>query len=549
MTAATQATREAGAKPTTELDAIIIGAGFSGMYMLKSLRDKLGMKVKVIEAGTGVGGTWYWNRYPGARCDSDSYIYCYTFDKNLLQEWEWSERYPEQDEILRYLEHCADRFDLKPDIQFGTRVIETVYDEKTNRWTVRTDKGDVVSARFVIAAVGSLSATNVPKFKGLDSFKGRAYHTSQWPHEGVDFTNKRVAVIGTGATAVQAIPEIAQQAKHLTVFQRTASYCVPARNGKVDPEVAKARKADYDGVVKRTRESFFGHELHFIQQSALAATPAEREREFDRMWDAGGFPFWLGNYKDIFVSQEANELCADYLKGKIRKAVNDPAVAERLIPKGYPYGTKRQPLDTNYFETFNKDNVLLVDASTDGPIEEITPKGIRAGGKEYELDIIVIATGFDALTGPLKNLGIKGRGGRSLTKEWEDGPETYLGLTVSGFPNLFTITGPQSPSVMSNMPVSIEQHVEWVTDCIDHMRRNKLTTLEATPQAQEQWVAHVAETANMTLMIGANSWYMGANIPGKPRRFLPYLGPEGVGGYRKKCDEVAANGYEGIAFS
>ncbi len=549
MTAATQATREAGAKPTTELDAIIIGAGFSGMYMLKSLRDKLGMKVKVIEAGTGVGGTWYWNRYPGARCDSDAYIYCYTFDKNLLQEWEWSERYPEQDEILRYLEHCANRFDLKPDIQFGTRVTETVYDEKTKLWTVRTDKGDVVSARFVIAAVGSLSATNVPKFKGLDSFKGRAYHTSQWPHEGVDFTNKRVAVIGTGATAVQAIPEIAQQAKHLTVFQRTASYCVPARNGKVDPEVAKARKADYDGVVKRTRESFFGHDLHFIQQSALAVTPAEREREFDRMWDVGGFPFWLGNYKDIFISQEANELCADYLKGKIRKAVNDPAVAERLIPKGYPYGTKRQPLDTNYFETFNKDNVLLVDASTDGPIEEFTPKGIRAGGKEYEFDIIVIATGFDALTGPLKNLGIKGRGGRSLTKEWEDGPETYLGLTVSGFPNLFTITGPQSPSVMSNMPVSIEQHVEWVTDCIDHMRRNKLTTLEATPQAQEQWVAHVAEIANLTLMTSANSWYMGANIPGKPRRFLPYLGPEGVGGYRKKCDEVAANGYEGIAFS
>ena len=549
MTAATQTTREAGAKPTTELDAIIIGAGFSGMYMLKSLRDKLGMKVKVIEAGTGVGGTWYWNRYPGARCDSESYIYCYTFDKNLLQEWKWSERFPEQDEILRYLEHCAQRYDLKPDIQFGTRVVETVFDEKTNRWTVRTDKGDVVSARFVIAAVGSLSATNVPKFKGLDSFKGRAYHTSQWPHEGVDFINKRVAVIGTGATAVQAIPEIALQAKHLTVFQRTASYCVPARNGKVDPEVVKARKADYDGVAQRIRESFFGQEIYFIPKSALAATPAEREREFDRMWDAGGFAFWLGNYQDMFFNQEANDLCADYIKRKIRMTVKDPAVAERLIPKGYAYGTKRQPLDTNYYETFNKDNVLLVDASTDGPIEEVTPKGIRAGGKEYELDIIVIATGFDAMTGPLKNLGIKGRGGRSLTKEWEDGPETYLGLTVSGFPNLFTITGPQSPSVLSNMPVSIEQHVEWVTDCIDHMRRNKLTTLEATPQAQEQWVAHVAELVNMTLMASANSWYMGANIPGKPRRFLPYLGPEGVGGYRKKCDEVAANGYEGIAFS
>ena len=548
MTAATQDRQKAGATPTTELDAIIIGAGFSGMYMLKSLRDKLGMKVKVIEAGTGVGGTWYWNRYPGARCDSDSYIYCYTFDKNLLQEWEWSERYPEQDEILRYLEHCAERFDLKPDIQFGTRVVETIFDEKTNLWTVRTDQGDVVSARFVIAAVGSLSTANVPKFKGLDSFKGKAYHTSQWPHEGVDFTNKRVGVIGTGATAVQAIPEIAQQAKHLTVFQRTANYCVPARNGKVDPDVVKARKTDYDGVIQRTRESFFGQEHYFIPKSALQATPEEREHEFDRMWDAGGFAFWLGNYQDMFFSQEANDLCADYIKRKIRKTVKDPAVAEKLIPKGYAYGTKRQPLDTNYYETFNKDNVLLVDAS-DAPIQEITPKGIRAGGIEHELDIIVIATGFDAMTGPLKNLGVKGRGGVSLTQEWQDGPQTYLGLMIAGFPNLFTITGPQSPSVLSNMPVSIEQHVEWVTECIDHMRRNKLTTLEATPQAQEQWVAHVAEIANMTLMPGANSWYMGANIPGKPRRFLPYLGPEGVGGYRKKCDEVAAKGYEGFVLA
>ncbi len=549
MTAVTLSTREAGVQPGTELDAIVIGAGFSGMYMLKSLRDKLGMKVKVLEAGTGVGGTWYWNRYPGARCDSDSYIYCYTFDKELLQEWEWSERYPEQDEILSYLEHCADRFKLKPDIQFSTRVVETVYDEKANLWTVRTDKGDTLSARYVIAAVGSLSATNVPKFKGLDSFKGRAYHTSQWPHEGVDFTGKRVAVIGTGATAVQAIPEISLQAKHLTVFQRTANYCMPARNGKVDPEVAKARKADYEGVIKRTRESFFGHDLHPIPSSALAVTPAEREREFEKMWDAGGFPFWLANYRDILTNQEANALCADYLKGKIRKVVKDAALAEKLIPKSHPYGTKRQPLDTNYYETFNKDNVLLVDASTDGSIEEFTPQGIRAGGKDYEFDIVVIATGFDALTGPLKNLDIKGRGGRELTKEWADGPETYLGLMVSGYPNLFTITGPQSPSVLSNMPVSIEQHVEWVTDCIDYMRRNQLTMLEATPQAQAQWVVHVAELAATTLMPNANSWYMGANIPGKTRKFLPYFGPEGVGGYRRKCDEIAAKGYEGFAFS
>jgi cyclohexanone monooxygenase len=520
------------------------------MYMLHSLRDKLGMKVKVVEAGNGVGGTWYWNRYPGARCDSDSYIYCYTFDRNLVQEWEWSERYPEQDEILRYLEHCAERFDLKPDIYFGKRVVETTWDDKTQRWTVRTDKGDTVSAKFVIAAVGSLSATNVPQFKGLDSFKGKAYHTSQWPHEGVDFTGKRVGVIGTGATAVQAIPEIAQQAKHLTVFQRTPNFCVPARNGKVDPEVTKARKARYDEVVRNIRSSFFGFELSFITKSVLEATPEEREAEFDRMWDQGGFAFWLANYQDMFFDQKANDLIADYLKRKIRATVNDPATAEKLIPKTYAYGTKRQPLDTNYYETFNKRNVALVDAATDGPIEEITPDGIRAGGKEYPLDIIVIATGFDAMTGPLKNLGIKGRGGQSLTQLWEDGPETYLGLAVAGFPNLFTVTGPQSPSVLSNMPVSIEQHVEWITDCIDHMRRHKLNTIEATPQAQAQWVAHVAECVNATLMPGANSWYMGANIPGKPRKFMPYLALEGgVGAYRRKCDEIAARGYEGFALA
>jgi len=549
MTTSTQTASRDSANALAELDAVVIGAGFSGMYMLKSLRDRLGMRVKAIEAGHGVGGTWYWNRYPGARCDSDSYIYCYTFDKNLLQEWDWSERYPEQDEILRYLEHCAARYHLKPDIEFGQRVVETVFDDKANRWTVRTDQGRAYTARFVIAAVGSLSATNIPKFKGLDAFEGRWYHTSQWPHEGVDFTAKRVAVIGTGATAVQAIPEIAQQAKHVTVFQRTANYCVPARNGKVDPDLVKRRKADYEGIVTRIRESFFGQEHYFIPKSALEASPEEREREFDRMWDAGGFAFWLGNFQDMFFSQEANELCADYIRRKIRSTVKDTAVAERLIPKGHFYGTKRQPLDTNYYETFNKTNVLLVDAATDGGIEAITPKGIRAGGKEYEFDVIVIATGFDAMTGPLKKLGIRGRGGVSLSQQWEDGPHTYLGVASAGFPNLFMITGPESPSVLSNMPVSIEQHVEWITDCIDHMHRNRLTTIEATEQAQAQWGAHVAEIVNMTLMPSANSWYMGANIPGKTRRFMPYLGPEGVGGYRRKCDEVAEKGYEGFTLT
>jgi cation diffusion facilitator CzcD-associated flavoprotein CzcO len=537
------------ANTTPDFDAIVIGAGFSGIYMLKALRDKLGLKVRVYEAGETVGGTWYWNRYPGARCDSDSYIYCFTFDKQLLQEWEWTERYPEQPEILRYLEHVAKRHDLKRDIQFNTRVTGGEFDAATNLWRVHTDKGDEVTARYLIAAVGSLSHTNMPQFKGLEKFKGMWYHSSRFPHAGVDFTAKRVAVVGTGATAVQAIPEIAQQAKHLTVFQRTANYCVPARNGKVDPEVTKARKADYDGIVKRLRESFFGQEHYFIPKSALEATPEEREREFDRRWDAGGFAFWLANYQDMFFSKEANELCADYIKRKIRKTVKDPQVAEKLIPKGHFYGTKRQPLDTNYYETFNKDNVLLVDAATDGGIEEITEKGIRAGGKEYECDIIVFATGFDAMTGPLQALNLKGRGGRTLDQEWVNGPRSYLGISVAGFPNLFTITGPQSPSVLSNMPVSIEQHVEWVTDCIDTIRQTGKATIEATPEAQEQWVAHVNEIVNMTLMTSANSWYMSANIAGKPRAFLPYLAPEGVGGYRKKCDEVAAKGYEGFTLA
>ena len=534
---------------TQSFDAVVIGAGFSGMYMLKSLRDKLGLKVRVYEAGETVGGTWYWNRYPGARCDSDSYIYCFTWDKQLLHEWEWSERYPEQPEILRYLEHVAERHELKREIRFNTCVTGAEFDETNNLWKVRTAQGEEATARFLVAAVGSLSDTNVPQFKGLEKFQGKWCHTSRFPHAGIDFTAKRVAVVGTGATAVQAIPEIAQQAKQLTVFQRTANYCVPARNGKVDPALVEARKANYDGVVRRIRQSFFGFEYNFIPKAVLEATPEEREREFDRMWDEGGFAFWLANYQDMFFNQEANDLCADYIKRKIRNTVKDPVVAEKLIPKGYPYGTKRQPLDTNYYETFNKDNVLLVDASTDGPIEEITEKGIRAGGNEYEFDIIVFATGFDALTGPLKALNLKGRGGRKLSESWVDGPHTYLGIAIAGFPNFFTITGPQSPSVLSNMPVSIEQHVEWIADCVDSMRKTGKTTIEATQEAQERWVTHVNEVVNTTLMPRANSWYMSANIAGKPRAFLPYLDPDGVGGYRKKCNEVAANGYEGFALA
>jgi cation diffusion facilitator CzcD-associated flavoprotein CzcO len=510
----------------TNFDAIIVGAGFAGMYMLHSLRDKLGLSVRAYETGDGVGGTWYWNRYPGARCDTDSYIYCYMFDKKLLQEWEWSERYPEQPEILRYLNHVADRLDLRKDIRFNTRVIEATFDEKTNRWTIRTEEGDVVTAKYFIGAVGCLSSSNLPKFKGLETYKGKHYHTGHWPHGGVDFTAKRVGIIGTGATAVQAIPVIAQQAKYLTVFQRTPNFCVPARNGKIDPEVVNTRKADYDAICERVRKSYFGYELSFIQKSALEASPEERERVFNAMWDQGGFNFWLANYQDMLFNKEANEVCAEFLRQKIRETVKDPVIAEKLIPKTYPYGTKRQPLDTNYFETFNKPNVLLVDVN-ETPLEEITPKGIRTSDKEYEFDIIVFATGFDAMTGPLKKINIRGRGGQLLSQKWSDGPHSYLGVAVAGFPNMFTITGPGSPSVLSNMPVSIEQHVEWITGCIEHMRKHGIATMEARADAEMEWDAHVAELANASLLPTANSWYIGANIPGKPRVFMPYLG--GVG--------------------
>ena len=527
-----------------KVDALIIGAGFSGMYLLKKLRDELGLDAKIVEAGKGVGGTWYWNRYPGARCDSDSYIYCYTFDKALLQDWQWSERYPEQPEILRYLEHCADRFDIKKDCVFENRVTAAHYDEAENRWTVETDQGRTFSAKYVCAAIGSLSATNVPGFKGLESFKGKWYHTSRWPHDGVDFTMKRVGVIGVGATAVQAIPVIAQQAKQLTVFQRTPNYCVPARNGKVDPEVWKTRKASYDQIRENLQKSFFGFEMDFIPKSVVEASPEEREATFQKMWDEGGFRFWLGNYQDMFFVKEANDLCADFIKRKIRATVKDPKVAEMLIPD-YAYGTKRQPLDTNYYETFNKDNVELIDVRKT-PVEEIAPDGVKVAGKVYPCDILVIATGFDAMTGPFTRLNVTGRDGAKLSEKWANGPRSYLGLALAGFPNFFTVTGPGSPSVLSNMPVSIEQHVEWISDVIAHMEDQHLSNIEATAEAEDQWTAHVAEVADTTLMPQSDTWYTGQNIEGKARVFMAYLG--GVGPYRQKCAEVAANGYEGFAF-
>ena len=537
---------QAPSRPAVDVEAVVIGAGFSGLYMLHRLRNVMGLTVRLFEAGDGVGGTWYWNRYPGARSDSDSYVYCYSFDEDLLQKWTWSERYPEQHEIRAYLEHVAERFDLNRDITLGTRVTAAAFDEETGTWTVRTDTGEVVRTRYLITGVGALSASNIPDFPGIDSFRGDSYHTGQWPHEGVDFTGKRVGVIGTGASGVQAVPLIARQAADLTVFQRTANYIVPARNGPVDPEVIAARKRDYQGIWDRVRASYFGFELNFIEKGALEASPEERERELMARWEQGGFGIWLGSYVDIFFNDEANATVREFLHDRIRETVDDPETAELLIPKGYPFGCKRNPLDSGYFETFNLPHVHLVDVKSN-PIAAITEQGVRLeDGTEFALDAIVYATGFDAMTGPLNAIDIRGRGGQLLRDKWAEGPRTYLGLTSAGFPNLFMITGPQSPSVLSNMPVSIEQHVEFIGRIIGDMRARGAETIEPTRQAEDAWVAHNQELAEATLFPTADTWYMGANIPGKPRVFLPHLGF--VGPYRQKCDEVAANDYEGFVF-
>ena len=532
---------------STDLDAVIIGAGFSGLYMLHRLRDEMGLSARVYETGGGVGGTWYWNRYPGARSDSDSYIYCYSFDRDLLQEWEWSERYPEQHEIRAYLEHVTDRYDLAKDIRFETRVTAATFDEDAAAWTVETDTGERVTARFVITAVGALSAANTPSFEGVGSFRGASYHTGRWPHEGVDFSGLRVGVIGTGASAVQAIPLIAREASDLTVFQRTANYIVPANNGPVPPETVAARKADYDNIWQRVRESNFGFELYFLEKGALDVSDEELERELMARWEAGGFGIWLGAFADIFFVDEANAKVRGFLHDRIREKVSDPETAELLIPKGYPFGVKRNPLDSGYYETFNLDHVHLVDVKAN-PIAAITEEGVRLeDGTAYAFDAIVYATGFDAMTGPMNKIDIRGRGGRLLREKWADGPRTYLGLTSAGFPNLFTITGPQSPSVLSNMPVSIEQHVEFIGRIIGDLDARGAATIEATPEAEEEWVAHNQELANGTLFPTADTWYMGANIPGKPRVFMPNL--DFVGPYRAKCDDIAAGDYPGFAFS
>jgi cation diffusion facilitator CzcD-associated flavoprotein CzcO len=528
------------------LDAVIIGAGFAGLYQLLCLRDRLGLSVKVLEAGGGVGGTWYWNRYPGARCDSESHVYWYTFSPELMREWEWSERYPGQPEIMRYLNFVADKFDLKRDIQLDTRVVSAHYDEAANRWQVRTESGETYIAKFLITAVGCLSTANVPDIPGLKDFAGDWYHTGQWPHDGVDFTGKRVGMIGTGSTGIQAAPVIAASAAHLTVFQRTANYSVPARNAPLAPEFKRYIKEHADEIRAVTHETLNGMAFRIEQRLAVETAPEERETIYEAAWERGGLQFRAA-FQDMLTDKAANDTAADFIKRKIRSIVRDPATAAILSDIDHPYAAKRPPIDTNYFETYNRPNVALVDLRKT-PIERISRAGICTTETEYPLDIIVFATGFDAMTGPLLRIDIRGRCGVALKDVWAAGPRNYLGLQVAGFPNLFTITGPGSPSVLCNMPVAIEQHADWITDCIRHLNDSGLDRIEARPEAMDKWVAEVNEVASKTVFpMAKHSWYLGANIPGKPRVFMPYAG--GMVRYRQICTQVAASGYDGFTLS
>ena len=526
-----------------QVEVVVVGAGFAGLYMLHRLRQ-LDIEALAFEAADDVGGTWYYNRYPGCRCDVESLQYSYSFSPELQQDWHWTERYATQPEILRYARHVADRFDLRRAIRFGTRVTSAFYDENVNRWRLTTHRGDSVSARFCVMASGCLSVPRKPAIPGVDSFAGEWYHTGQWPTDGVDFSGKRVGVIGTGSTGLQLIPQVAKQAEHLYVFQRTPAYSLPAKNRPMKDEPAAFAQSETT-LRAAMRKSLTGTLHHMTNQSVLSLPPEEREKVFESLWEEGGAAL-MYYFNDVIVTDEANEAVADFVRRKIGGIVKNPTTAKALTPHHYPIGTKRICIDIDYFETYNRDNVTLVSLAGN-PIEEITPTGLKTSGAAYELDSLVFATGYDALTGALLQIDIRGVEGQSLRDKWLAGPRTYLGLSTAGFPNFFMVTGPGSPSVLSNMMVSIEQHVEWIAQCLADLRSRQLNRIEVRQEFEDAWVAHVSEVAGFTLMIRAASWYMGANIPGKPRVFMPYIG--GVGAYRQRCDQVAADGYIGFDLS
>ncbi len=526
-------------------DVIIIGAGVSGMYQLYRLR-KLGLRVRVFEAGDGVGGTWYWNRYPGARFDSESYSYGYSFSEELLQEWKWKEHFSAQPETLDYLNHVADKFDLRRDIEFGIRITAATYDENNRVWQVKSDEKILAEAQLLITAIGPISVPVMPDIQGVDSFEGEAYHTGTWPHRPVSFEGKRVAVIGTGATGVQVIQEVAKTAGQLTVFQRRPNYCAPLHNSTIDDETQSEIQSSYPDIFKRCRESH-GSFLHKVDpRLALETPPAERTAFYEKLYAEPGFGIWLGNFRDILVDQEANDTISEFVAGKIRERVKDPLVAEKLIPKDHGFGTRRVPMETNYYEVYNQENVLLVDVN-ESPIERITPKGIKTNADDYEFDMIIYATGFDAITGAFDKIEFRGENALTLLDKWRDGPSTYLGLQTAGFPNLFTLVGPHNAATFCNIPRCIEQNVEWVTDLIEQMRNKGYSRCVPTQDAEDEWTEHVHETADGMLFTKIDSWFMGINknLPHKrARKFLLYAG--GAPAYRDKCDAVAAGGYPGF---
>jgi cation diffusion facilitator CzcD-associated flavoprotein CzcO len=529
-------------EPQAEVEIAIIGAGFAGLAMAHRVQN-LGMTMQGFESGGDVGGTWYWNRYPGARCDVESMQYSYRFSEELQQEWEWTERYAGQPEILKYIDHVAERFDLRRHFRFRTRVVGAHYDDAAGKWTIETDDGQLTTARFLVAAAGCLSSANRPDIPGLDDFAGTLVHTGHWPSEGLDVSGKRVGVIGTGSSGVQVIPQLARQAAELVVFQRTAAYCVPAHNGPIDQEAAQAIKADYKGFRDRCGKQFGAFAATPATQSALGVDEVERRAGFDAAWARGGLAF-QGAFYDLSYDLAANDLAMAYFRDKIHEIVSDPDTAAKLMPK-QRFATKRLCIDNDYYATFNRPNVSLVDLQAT-PLTTVDATGVRTSDGEYPLDVLVLATGYDAMTGSLLRMDIRGRDGLKLGDAWAEGPHTYLGLGVVGFPNLFIISGPGSPSVLSNMVFSIEQQVDWIAECLDYLRENGVDRIEAERDAQSAWVARANAMAAQTLMATGTSWYLGANIPGKPRVFMPYLD---YPGYVATCEEVAANGYAGFALN
>ncbi|NPV19717.1 flavin-containing monooxygenase [Bradyrhizobium aeschynomenes] len=528
---------------TTRLDAVVIGAGVAGLYQLYRLREQ-GLSVRAIDAASGVGGTWYWNRYPGARFDSEAYIYQYLFSEELYKGWSWSEKFPAQPEIERWLNYVADRLDLRKDIQFGTTVKRARFNEATQRWLVTTDKGELIDTQFLVTCCGMLSAPYV-SFPGQDTFEGDLFHTARWPKQPVSFAGKRVGIIGNGATGIQVIQTIAGEAGHLKVFVRTPQYMIPMKNPKYDAADAEAYKSKFKHLTERLPHTFTGFEYDF-EHAWADLSPERRRQVIEECWEDGSLKLWISSFAEVFFDEAANAEISEFVRDKMRERLKDPKLCDLLIPSDYGFGTHRVPLEQNFLEAFLRPNVEIVSVKTN-PIERVTPTGIQmADGTVHEFDIIILATGFDAGTGALTRIDIRGRDGRSLKEDWSRDIRTTMGLQVHGYPNLFTTAVPLAPSAaLCNMTTCLQQQVEWIDDCIKYMRSKDLKVIEPTRETEDGWVAHHDEIANATLIAKTNSWYLGSNIEGKPRRVLSYCG--GVGAYRQKCDEVAASGYQGFA--